>query len=61
MICEKCHTKMTESKALLNTSVGESDFPGDKPITWNYGGSGKLIKVYKCPKCGHSVSKGGSK
>jgi hypothetical protein len=53
---------MIEGKALLNTMVGTPDFVGDREVvTLNYGGAGKLIKVLKCPKCGYSVSKGGSK
>ena len=67
--CYKCKVVMVKGIALENTLVaGMPDFPdqaddiaaGKIPIgqTVHYGGTGKLINVYKCPECGHSVSIG---
>jgi len=58
IICTKrnCGGHMKIGIAIQNTFVGIPDFIGDdRIVTMSYGGSGKLITCYKCPKCGHSV------
>jgi ribosomal protein L37AE/L43A len=61
MNCKKCHSKMEKGQALEDIyTSGIPDFP-NQPIdsrgqTMSASGKAKLISVWKCPKCGHSVA-----
>ena len=55
-LCKHCDVPMKLGTAMQQTYVGGMpDFPGDKhSVTFSAGGAGKLVRVWKCPKCGHS-------
>jgi len=54
--CKKCNGKMKRSVAIENAVSGIPDFASDGGIvTQSIGGSGKMIVVLKCTKCGWSV------
>jgi hypothetical protein len=56
--CYKCKVAMVESKAHLETiTKGTPDFPGATVSTFSTGGPGVLIECFKCPECGHSITK----
>lgn len=59
--CRKCGVRMVAGTAIANTLVsGMPDFPGDdgnsRGQTMHYGGTGQMVRVNKCPKCGHSIT-----
>lgn len=56
--CRRCHVEMKPGIAIISTLVaGLPDFPGDvRGVTLSEGGPGELVKVMKCPKCGHSYA-----
>lgn len=58
--CHKCNINMVESIYLKQTFVsGTPDFPSDTyASTFSAGGTGKLAEGFKCPSCGHSITKG---
>lgn len=58
MICPHCLIDMKPGQALVNTVVGEPEFPGATVVTLHVGGPGKLVACWKCPACGHSVGLG---
>lgn len=62
MNCKRCKVKMVEGKALQNRLVGSPDFLGDtgreRGSTQTRSGKADLIPVWKCPKCGQSVTRG---
>lgn len=48
---------MKVGTALLSTLIASEDFGGDagQPgTTMRHGGPGKMVRCWKCPKCGHS-------
>jgi hypothetical protein len=51
---------MSDGIATAQTYVGGApDFPSDTHAsTFSAGGTGKVVKVWKCPTCGHSMTKG---
>lgn len=57
--CLKCNVEKVSGQALMTTLVaGSPDFPGDeRGITMSPGGPGVVVTCWKCPKCGHSVTK----
>ncbi len=58
MICNKCHHKMKKGIALKNTLRGIPDFLGDhQVVTLSYTGYCMLVPVWKCPACGHSITR----
>jgi hypothetical protein len=65
--CRKCHVPMSKSTAIANTLVaGMADFPGEEDgvvragATLSYGGPGRVVPCWKCPKCGHSITREGT-
>lgn len=56
--CRKCNSKVEVTKgiALVHQLVRflEDNHPNE--FHWHRIGSVKLIKTYKCPKCGHSFT-----
>lgn len=56
--CHDCAIEMREGIALAQTYVGgPPDFPGDThAITVSAGGPGRLVRCWKCPLCGLSVT-----
>jgi hypothetical protein len=59
--CSRCRVYMKKGIAIQNTLSGVPDFIGSKEvITMSYSGPGKIIDVWKCPKCGSSKSIGES-
>jgi len=58
-VCRKCSIEMKEGQAIEQTwTSGIPDFIGEsRGITMSLGGSGKVINCWKCPKCGHSITK----
>lgn len=56
--CKRCKILMEQGIATAQTYVGgEPDFFGDtRSSTFTAGGPGFLMVVWKCPKCGHSIS-----
>jgi len=63
--CRRCSVPMGKSTAIANTLVaGMPDFLNQvgvevRGITVSYGGPGKVIPCWKCPKCGHSITRQG--
>lgn len=59
-LCNKCGTYMKRGIATLQTYVGGMpDFAGDDySSTFSAGGTGRVINCWKCPDCGHSITKG---
>ena len=56
MKCKKCKGKMKKGIALENTVVGKPDFIGSNDVcTVSKTGPPKMIKVWKCKKCGYSI------
>ena len=57
--CPKCKIgKMKPGKALIDILDGTPDFIGDdKVVTISPSGKAKMVEVYKCDKCGYSISK----
>jgi len=58
--CNRCNVPMSDGIATAQTYVGGApDFPSDTHAsTFSAGGTGKVVKVWKCPTCGHSMTKG---
>lgn len=54
--CRRCKKPMRESIAILSTLVGGSPDMGEI-VTFSYGGPGRLVDCWKCPCCGHSVTR----
>lgn len=54
--CKRCGVDMKLGKAIEQTWTGTPDFPNGEVVTRSPGRPGKLIKVWKCPECGHSFS-----
>lgn len=57
--CERCRVLMIVGQVLVNIGIaGVPDFPGDGPgapgQTISPGGAGKLVRCWKCPRCGAS-------
>lgn len=53
----KCDGMMRKGIAMGQTYTGMGDFrQSDAVCTVSPGGSGEIIPVMKCNKCGHSVS-----
>lgn len=52
-LCKKCNVPMKEGEALQNQLVG-GDFRG---ATLSHTGPAQMVKVWKCPDCGHSFTK----
>jgi hypothetical protein len=52
-LCNKCDTPMKEGQALQNQLVGGTH----RGATLNRTGPAQMVKVWKCPDCGHSVTK----
>jgi len=49
---------MKEGMALQNTLTGLPDFPGDTfACTVSRDGPAEMVACWKCPKCGHSISR----
>lgn len=62
MNCTRCKVKMKPGQAMTSTWRGMPDFSGDRyPVTMSPGGPGRVVRCWKCPKCGHSISFGGKK
>ena len=62
MLCRRCKVQMKPGVAMGQTWVSFEDFGGDAGslgATWSAGGPGSVIECWKCPRCGHSVTKGG--
>ncbi len=56
--CRRCKIPMREGEALQNTLAGYPDFPGDRhAVTLSRTGPAEIIKCWKCPACGRSISK----
>lgn len=58
-VCRRCKAPMQVGQALIPVPIVSPDFGGDEDLrgcTVNPG-PGKLGECWKCPKCGHSVSK----
>lgn len=47
--CRKCKKPMEHGEALVSTTQGN--------VTVSFGGSGRLVPVWKCPCCGYSVTR----
>lgn len=57
-MCKKCRSPMGSGIALENTVSGVPDFGGsNEVVTMSRTGPPILVKVWKCPKCGHSIAK----
>jgi len=58
MNCPRCKVQMKPGIATGQTYVGGMpDFDSDThSSTFSAGGPGFLMVVWKCPKCGHSLS-----
>lgn len=60
--CRRCKVSMRIGQALVATPrMGRPDFPGQidtRGQTFTMTGPGVLIECWKCPKCGHSITKG---
>lgn len=54
---KKCDGIMQAGKALENTFNKDPNDPANRGSTINYAGSGKMIHVLKCVKCGHSIKR----
>lgn len=52
-LCKKCNVPMKDGEALQNQLVG-GDFRG---ATLSHTGPAQMVKVWKCPDCGHSFTK----
>ena len=60
--CRKCGCAMRGGQALVNTLAGIGDFVGDRyATTQSLTGPPVMESVWKCPKCGYSVTKGKEK
>lgn len=58
MECHKCKIEMVNGKALKEIWDGIPDFIGDdKNCTLSPSGRSDMVRVWKCPQCGHSVTK----
>ena len=57
--CRRCHVNMKPGTALENGVSGTPDFSGDKDACTLYLDPAKVsvVNCWKCPKCGHSISK----
>ena len=59
-VCRECGCRMKSGEALQNTPcVGISDFPGQTDLrgqTMTMTGPPKMVNVWKCEYCGHSIS-----
>lgn len=51
--CTSCNAAMLPGIAMESTLVGEEDDIGGC-VTLNWGGSGRMVRVIKCPVCGYS-------
>lgn len=52
-----CDGMMRKGVAMGQTHTGVGDFrQSDAICTVSFGGSGEIIPVMKCNKCGHSIS-----
>ena len=60
--CHKCAVAMKKGTALQSTLVyGTPDFAGDmRGVTVSEGGPGRFVLCWKCPKCGHSITREGT-
>lgn len=59
ILCDKCNVPMTDGQAFQDVLTGIGDFSeNDDVATLSYGTKAKLIECWKCPECGHSVTKG---
>lgn len=60
-VCRRCQVGMIKSKALVSTMVAgapdfiDQDHTNTRSQTCSEGGPGKLVAVWKCPGCGHSI------
>jgi transcription elongation factor Elf1 len=60
--CKRCNREMVSGqKAFQNTiSISHDDLcrPGesDEGATMSYSGPARLVSVWKCPICGHSIT-----
>lgn len=55
--CRRCHVEMKSGIGLQNSLSGLPDFPGGRVCTVSRTGPAEILKVWKCPKCGHSFEK----
>lgn len=58
-VCRECGCRMKRGKALQNTpECGAHDFPRQEDLrgqTVSMTGTPKIINVWKCEYCGHSI------
>jgi hypothetical protein len=55
--CKRCNTQLQPGIAIEQTWAGYPDFVGGEVVTLSPGGPGRVVTCWKCPKCGHSVTK----
>lgn len=56
MGCKRCGGKMKRGIAIAQTVTGCPDFAGGPVVTMSLGGTGRLIRCWKCMSCGWSVA-----
>lgn len=54
--CKECQGEMRKGIAIGQTYRGVPDFPDGEVCTVSPGGTGKIISVNKCTKCGWSYT-----
>lgn len=58
-VCKRCEIPMKPGVAMMSTSYNTQDFPGSEIYTVVPGGPGEVVDCWKCPACGHSITRGG--
>jgi len=58
MKCNKCQITMVEGKALKEIFSGTPEWPDSTVCTISPSGRSDMVAVWKCPQCGHSITKG---
>lgn len=57
--CVKCSKEMLPGKELENSLSGIPDFIGDDFVcTVSRTGPVQWVKVFKCPECGYTITRG---
>lgn len=56
MECKRCGGEMKRGIAIAQTVTGCPDFAGVEVVTMSLGGTGRLIRCWKCMSCGWSVA-----
>lgn len=58
MKCNKCQITMVDGQALKEIVSGTPEWPDSTVCTVSPSGRSDMVPVFKCPQCGHSVTKG---